>query len=473
MPDSRVCEGVFEVFVGNGRVNFARHSLNYREPVMSHAIGNAALPDSGVLVEKQAVRKVFRRLMPFLCLLYIVAFLDRVNVGFAALSMNKDLGFSNAVYGFGAGIFFVGYFIMEVPGNLIMERVGARIWIARILITWGIISGLTAFVSTPMQFYIVRFFLGVAEASFFPGIIYYLSTWCRARDQAKAVAFFMMSLPVCNIVAAPLSTYLLGITWMGWAGWKWLFILEALPALICGIITPFYLTNKPEEAKWLGKGERDWLSATLAAEKAAKVERQRYTIMQAFSDRDVVILSFIYFTWICGFYGVTLFLPILVKALSSSLSNQVVGFLVMVPYVFGFLSMYLIGRHSDQTGERRYHTVAGMLTGAIGLCGSVLLAHISVTVSMVFFTIAVIGIYGSFGPFWSIPASFLTSAAAAGGIAMINSIGNLGGFVGPYAMGFIRDKSGSFDGGIMFLVACMLIAAGLLMMLRKTGHLKS
>ena len=241
--------------------------------------------DSGL--EKRTVSKVFWRLMPFLGLLYIVAFLDRVNVGYAALSMNKDLGFSSAVYGLGAGIFFIGYFIMEVPGNLIMTKVGARLWIARILITWGIISGLTAWVSTPMQFYTVRFFLGVAEASFFPGIIYYLSTWCRSQDQAKAVAFFMMSLPICNVVGAPVSTYILGLTWMGWVGWKWLFILEALPAIILGIITPYYLTNKPEDAAWLDNEERDWLVNALAVERAAKLNRKTYTVMQAFADRDV------------------------------------------------------------------------------------------------------------------------------------------------------------------------------------------
>lgn len=421
------------------------------------------------VLEKRTVGKVFWRLMPFLGLLYIVSFLDRVNVGFAALSMNQELGFSNAVYGFGAGIFFIGYFVMEVPGNLIMAKVGARLWIARILITWGIISGLTAWVFTPMQFYIVRFLLGVAEASFFPGIIYYLSTWSRSQDQAKAVAFFMMSLPICNIVASPLSTYLLGITWAGWSGWRWLFILEAVPSIILGIITPFYLTNKPEDARWLDDEGRRWLVNALAVEKAAKQEQKHYTLLQAFADRDILILSGIYFAWVCGFYGVTLFLPILVKALSSTISNQMVGFLVMVPYIFGFFAMYLIGRHSDKTGERRYHTVFGMLMGACGLAGSVLLADISIPVSMLFFTIAVMGVYGSFGPFWSIPSSFLTATAAAGAIAMINSIGNLGGFIGPYVMGFIRDATGSFNGGVMFLVVCLLGAAVLLMMVRKTG----
>ncbi len=420
-------------------------------------------------LEKRVVDRVFRRLMPFLCLLYTVAFLDRVNVGFAALSMNEDLGFSNTVYGFGAGIFFIGYFIMEVPGNLIMIRVGARLWIARILVTWGIISGLTAWVSTPMEFYLVRFFLGVAEAGFFPGIIYYLSTWTRSRDQARAVAIFMMALPVCNIVASPLSTYLLEITWLGWDGWKWLFILEAVPSVILGVITPFYLTDRPEDARWLDDEERAWLTGVLAAERSARLERKDYTLAQALRDRDVLLLSAIYFTWICGFYGVTMFLPTLVKGLSATMTNRTVGFLVMAPYVFGFFAMYGIGRHSDRTGERRYHTIAGMVTGALGLAASVFLADISITVSIFSFTIAVMGIYGSFGPFWSIPSSFLTGTAAAGAIAMINSIGNLGGFAGPYLMGFIGDAAGSFTGGVIFLAACMLAAAMLLMMVRKTG----
>ncbi len=424
-------------------------------------------------LEKRTVRKVFRRLMPFLGLLYIISFLDRVNIGYAALSMNQDLGFSNAVYGLGAGIFFVGYFLMEVPGNLIMARVGARIWIARILITWGIISGMTALVSTPMQFYAVRFLLGMAEASFFPGIIYYLGTWCRAGDQAKAVAFFMMSLPLCNVFGAPVSTYLLGIDWLGITGWKWLFIVEAVPAILLGIITPFYLTNRPMDAKWLEEGERIWLVGELEAESRKKVAARSYTLLQAFSDRDVLILSGIYFFWVCGFYGLGLFLPILVKALSGSISNQTVGLLVAVPYLFAFFSMFLVSRHSDRTGERRWHTVLGMVTGAIGLACSAFFTHISIFGSMVFFTISAVGIYASFGPFWAIPHSFLTSSAAAGAIAMINSIGNLGGFVGPYAMGYIRDATGSFNGGLLFLVGCLLAAAVLLTALRKSGAQKS
>lgn len=421
-------------------------------------------------LEKQTVSKVFWRLMPFLGLLYIISFLDRVNVGYAALSMNKDLAFSNTIYGLGAGIFFLGYFLMEIPGNLIMAKVGARIWIARILITWGIVSGLTALVSTPMQFYLVRFFLGVAEASFFPGIIYYLGTWCRAKDIAKGVAFFMMSLPICNVLGAPISTYLLGMNWLGIAGWKWLFIVEAVPAMVMGIVTPFYLTNRPADAKWLADDERNWLMGALEAESNTKIDKKKYTVLQAFADLDVIKLSAIYFFWVCGFYGVGLFLPILVKALSTSISNQMVGFLVAVPYVFAFIAMYFVGKSSDRTGERRWHTVLGMVTGAIGLGCSVLFANISVFISMVFFSVSVMGIYASFGPFWSIPHSFLTATAAAGAIAMINSIGNLGGFVGPYAMGYIRDATGSFNGGLLFLVGCLLAAAVLIISLRKSGQ---
>lgn len=421
-------------------------------------------------LEERTVRKVFWRLMPFLCLLYIVSFLDRVNVSYAALSMNKDLGFSNAVYGMGAGIFFIGYFVMEIPGNLIMARVGARFWVARILISWGIIASLTALVSTPHQFYLVRFFLGVAEASFFPGIIYYLGTWCRARDQARAVAIFMMSLPLCNVFGAPVSTWLLGIDWLGIAGWKWLFILEGIPAVILGIITPFYLTNRPADARWLTVDERNWLIGALAEETNKKVEKKKYTLWQAFTDSDVIKLTAVYFFWICGFYGLGLFLPILIKSLSLSFSNQIVGFLVAVPYIFAYVAMYLVGKNSDRTGERRWHTVFGMVMGAVGLGGSVLFAHVSIFVSMVFFTVSVMGIYASFGPFWAIPHSFLTASAAAGAIAMINSIGNFGGFIGPYAMGYIHDITGSFSGGLILLTGCLLTAAVLLISLRKSGQ---
>lgn len=424
---------------------------------------------SNDMLETRVVKKTFWRILPFLFVLFIIAFLDRVNVGFAALTMNKELGFSSAVYGLGAGIFFIGYFIMEVPGNLIMAKVGARLWIARILITWGLISGATAFVTTSTEFYIVRFMLGVAEASFTPGIIYYLSNWFRAKDQAKALALFLMAMPASSIIGAPISSFLLGINWLGWSGWKWMFVLEAIPALIFGIITVLYLTDRPDQAKWLRTDERDWLIKELAAEKEAKLEKKQYTLMQSFGDRDVLLLSAAYFAWVSGFYGITMFLPTLVKTLQSSMSNQFVGVLVMAPYIVGLVSMVLVGRHSDKTNERRFHTMGCMIVGAIGLSSSVYFSGVNVLTAMLFYMVAVGGVYGAFGPFWSIPSSFLTGAGAAGAIAMINSIGNLGGFLGPYSMGYIKDLTGSYNSGVLFLASCLVLCAVLLAFLKKTG----
>ena len=423
-------------------------------------------------VEKRTVSKVFWRLIPFLGLLYFVAFLDRVNVGFAALAMNKELAFSNAVYGLGAGIFFLGYFVMEVPGNLIMTKVGARMWIARILVTWGIISGMTALVTTPTEFYVIRFLLGVAEASFYPGIIYYLSTWARKQDMGKAVALFMMSVPVCNIIASPISTYLLGITWFDLAGWKWLFILEALPSIILGFVTPFYLTNKPEDAKWLSNEERNWLISSLAEEQKAKLEQKKYSLLQAFTDKDVLFLCLVYFFLNTGNYGLALFMPIMVKGLSATISNQMVGYLVMIPYVAGFFAMYFFGRFSDKTGERRGFTILGMAIGAVALLANAYFGSDNPFLTMIFFTLGIGGVFGAYPPFWGIPTSFLTATSAAGAIAMINSIGNLGGFAGPYAMGYLREAMGSFAGGVSVLAVGLLAGCALLMVLSKTGKEK-
>ncbi|MGO9116372.1 MAG: MFS transporter [Desulfomonilaceae bacterium] len=420
-------------------------------------------------LEQRTVKRVFWRIMPFLGLLYFVAFLDRVNVGYAALVMNKDLAFSNTVYGLGAGLFFIGYFVMEIPGNLIMTKVGPRWWIARILITWGIISGMTAFISTATHFYVIRFLLGVAEASFYPCIIYYLSTWARKRDLAKAVALFMMAVPVCNVVASPFSTWLLGIDWLGLAGWKWMFVVEAVPAVILGILTPWCLSDKPEDAKWLAEDERSWLMTALAEEQAAKLEKKKYSLMQAFTDRDVLVLCLIYFFMNCGNYGLTLFLPIMVKALSAQISNQMVGFLLMVPYAAGFCAMYLFGLGSDKSGERRGYCMVGLGLGAIALFGNAYFGEASPFIAIAFFTLGVFGLYGAYPPFWTIPTSFLTAASAAGAIAMINSIGNLGGFVGPYAMGYLREAMGSFASGVSVLGVGLLLGGILLMTLKKTG----
>ncbi len=420
-------------------------------------------------LERQTVKKVGWRIIPFLFICFAAAYIDRVNVGFAALSMNQDLGFSSAIYGLGAGIFFIGYFLLEVPGNLIMAKVGARIWISRILVTWGIISACTALVHTPTQFYVVRFLLGIAEASFFPGMIYYLSNWFQTKDQAKAIAFFMMSLPVCNVIGSPMSTYLLSFTWLGWAGWKWLFILEAVPSVILGFVAFFFLTDKPEQAKWLEDDERNWLVKVLTAEKNHKQGKKKYTVLQAFADRDILIMALAYFAWMCGNYGVIMFLPTLVKHLSATMSNQAVGIWVMLPYTVAFLTMIFVGRHSDKTNERRFHVVACMIAGAVGLLASVYFADVSVITSMLLYTITVAGLYGAYCPWWAIPSSFMTEAAAAGAIAFVNSIGNLGGFVGPYGMGLIRDSTGSYTIGIVFLAACLAICGVLTCFLKRSG----
>ena len=420
-------------------------------------------------LEKRAVSKTFWRLMPYIFILFIIAFLDRVNVGFAALTMNKDLGFSSAIYGLGAGMFFIGYFTMEVPKNLLMTKFGPRIWITQLLITWGLVSASTAWVTTATEFYVVRFLLGVTEASFSPGIIYYLSNWFRLKDQAKALSLFLMAMPACNIIASPISSYMLGLGWLGWAGWKWLFVLQAAPALVFGIITFFYLTDRPDQAKWLKADERQWLVNTLESEKAAKIVKKKYSLWQAFRDRDVLLLASSYFAWVIGFYGLTMFLPTLVKGLRSSITNMDVGYLVMIPYIVALLSMVLVGRHSDKTNERRYHTMACMIIGAIGLAGSVYFSGINVMIAMAFYTIAIGGVYAAFGPFWAIPTSFLTGVSAAGAIAFINCIGNLGGFVGPYSMGYIRDLTGDYNNGILFLACCLVVCAILLSRLKKAG----
>jgi nitrate/nitrite transporter NarK len=383
--------------------------------------------------------------------------------------MNHALGFSSTVYGAGAGVFFLGYFLMEVPGNLIMTKVGARIWMTRILVTWGIISMTTALVKTPGQFYVVRFLLGMAEASFSPGIVFYLTHWFRARDQAKAVAFYITAMPACNVIASPISAALLGVTWLGFGGWQWLFILEGIPALVLGVVTFFYLTDIPEQAKWLTSEERGVLVQMMQDDKAAKSQRGTYNLRQSFLDRDVLLLSVIYFAWMGGLYGITMFLPILVKGLQSAMSNQTVGYLVMLPYLAAFITMILVSIHSDKVNERRYHIMACMLVSAIGLAGSVYLSTVSIFVAMALYAVALMGVNAAFGPFWAIPSSFLQGAGAAGAIAMINSIGNLGGFAGPYSMGYIRDATGSYNSGVLFLSGGLVTAALLMMMVRRSG----
>ncbi|WP_121610680.1 MFS transporter [Mesobacillus foraminis] len=420
-------------------------------------------------LERSTTRKVTLRLLPFLFLCFTISILDRVNIGFAALQMNEDLGFSNAVFGLGAGIFFLGYFLLEVPGSAMMAKVGARRWISRIMVTWAIVAVLMAFVQTPWQFYTARFVLGVAEASFYPCMVFYLSGFYQTKHHAKAIAGFMLAIPGANAIGAPLSTFLLGIDWLGMSGWQWLFILEAIPALILGIICYFYLDDKIEDVKWLDKEEKQWLIDITTKESLEKQQVKHYTFAQALKDRDVLILSAGYFFWMVGYYGINMFLPTISQSMSetTSLSMQNMGWILGLMYACAMAAMLLVGNHSDKKNERRWHVAACLTISAAAMVISSYLAETNIILSFVFMTIALCGAFGAYSPFWAIPPSFLTGAAAGGAIALINSVGNLGGFFGPYIVGYIKDTTGSFQTSMLFLGVILIISSLIIVFLVK------
>jgi len=420
-------------------------------------------------IEIDVIKKVTLRLIPFLFIVFVTALVDRMNVSFAALSMNADLGFSNEIYGLGAGMFFIGYFLMEIPGNLIMCKVGAKFWITRIMISWGIISGLTAFVTTPEQFYIARFALGLAEASFFPAIVYYLSEWYRCKDQIKAISLFMLAVPVCNIINAPISTYLLGVSWLSWAGWHWMFVIEAIPALILGVISYYYLTDKPEDAKWLNESEKSCLICMLKEEKIQRIDEKKYTLFQTLKDRDIWIMVIAYFFWMTGQYGVMMFLPILVKSLSSTMSNMVVGYWIMALWTCVAISLLLVGRSSTKTGKRKIYVITCMAIAAVGLFSSVYFTNVNIYIAMICYTITLMGAVSSAPVLFSIPATFLTGASTAVALALINSVGNLGGFCGPYLTGYINTATNSFTIPMIVMSAAFAISAMLMILIRKSN----
>jgi ACS family tartrate transporter-like MFS transporter len=420
------------------------------------------------LTAERARRRIARRIMPYLFFLYMIAFLDRVNVGYAALEMTHALGFSPEVYGFGAGIFFVGYFLLEIPGSLLVEKWSARGCIARIMVSWGVLAMLTGFIHTASQFYWVRFLLGAAEAGFFPGIIIYLSHWFRYEDRAKAVAVFMAAIPIANIFGSPISGLLLGIHWLGLAGWRWLFILEGIPAIVMGIVTLFYLTDWPHQAKWLPDDERNWITSELEQEKREKREIGPHRILQAFRHKEVILLSVAYFFIVTGVYGFNFWMPTILKGLSGY-SNLVVTLVAVLPYFAALLAILFVGWSSDRTRERRWHTATAMLVASLGLLlSAVLRGSVALEVSM--FCLAAAGMYGYLPGFWALPSSFLTGTAAAASVGLINSIGNLGGFLGPYIVGYLNNKTNSFFEGVIFLSASAVISAGLILSLRTAGR---
>jgi ACS family tartrate transporter-like MFS transporter len=415
-------------------------------------------------LETRTILKVSARLVPFLIVCFFVAYLDRVNVSFAALTMNRDLGLTASQYGKGAGIFFIAYFLFEVPSNLLLERYGARKWIARILLSWGLISGATAFVGGATSFYIVRVLLGIAESGFFPGIIFFLTLWFPAVYRARMIGYFMAAIPLSTVIGAPVSGLLLGLDgFMGMKGWQWLFILEAVPSVILSVVVFFYLTDRPSDASWLADDERAWLVSRLEQERRQRETIRHYSVLQALLNPKVLALSLVYFGSVAMNYGLSFFLPQIVKAFG--MSNFQTGLVSALPYLVGLVSIVLWGRRSDRKLERRFHAAFPLLVASAGIAMSTALDDPAM--KMIALCIAGFGIFGALPVFWTLPTAFLSGAAAAGGIALINSIGNLAGFAGPYAMGWIKDSTGSYAGGLLALSAAGLVSMIIVLVL---GH---
>ena len=425
-------------------------------------------------IEARTIAKVSKRLVPFLIVCYFVAYLDRVNVGFAALTMNQDLGLSQTAFGFGAGIFFLAYFFFEVPSNLLLERFGARKWIARIMLSWGILSGTMAFIpaiagatglGNENTFYLLRVLLGVAEAGFFPGIIFYLTLWFPAEYRARIVGYFMAAIPLSTVIGAPISGALLYMHGgLGLAGWQWLFIIEALPAIVLSGVVFFYLTDRPVEANWLAPDERAWLAERLALEQRQRQAVRDYSVMEALLNPRVLGLSLVYFGAVATNYGLSFFLPQIVKTFGLNIFLTTV--VSAMPYAVGVVGMVSWGRRSDRAVERRFHTAFPLFIAAAGIAVSTVFDD--PTLKMISLCVAGFGIFANLPVFWTLPTAFLSGAAAAAGIAVINSIGNLAGFAGPFAMGWIKDHTGSYTGGLLLLAALGILAMGIVLLLGHT-----
>ena len=405
-------------------------------------------------------RKATLRIIPFLFVCYFFAYLDRVNVGFAKLHMLSDLQFSEAVYGLGAGIFFIGYFFFELPSNLIMHRVGARRWISRIMISWGLISAAMAFVTTPAMFYILRFLLGVAEAGFFPGIILYLTYWYPAERRGRIVSMFMAAIPVSGLLGSPLSGYILDSfqNVLGYAAWQWLFVIEALPSCILGVILFFSLADKPAQARWLTRPEIDSIEADLAAETA---KQDSHSLRTAVADGRVWLLCLLYFGIQMGVYGMTFWLPSIVKGSGFS-SGTMIGVMTAIPYLAATIFMIAMGRSADASRRRRLHVAVPIVLGTLGLVGSAAFAG-NPAVAIACLTLATMGTLTALVLFWSLPTAFLGGLAAAGGLAIINSVGNLAGFVSPYLVGLIKDATQSTNPAL-YVIAIAVLGSGLLLL---------
>ena len=434
------------------------------------ALGRAAsVAEPGVTIGPAGdaiLRKVTWRLVPFMAVLYFINYLDRVNVGFAALTMNRDLGFSATVYGNGAGILFLGYVLFQVPSNLALERIGTRIWVAVIMVVWGVMSGAMALVTGPVSFYVLRFLLGVAEAGFFPGMILYLTYWFPEERRAKMTAAFMMAIPLSSFFGAPVSTTLLDAQGFGLAGWQWLFVLQGIPAVVLGLLVPVMLTDRPEYAGWLQASERHWLAGVLAAERHARDARHDEPLGRALVNPHIWAFGVVYFGFVICNYGLTLWLPQIVKSFGG-LTNLQVGLLTAIPYALSSVAMYAWCAHADARGERTWHTALAILVGGIGLIISAFQIG-NPAVAFIALCVGAVGTYSGLPVSWSLPTAVLGSRVAAGGIALVNAIGNTGGYFGPAMVGRIHDATGSYTGGLL-LMATFAVLSGVLAVALRPG----
>jgi len=415
-------------------------------------------------MQSTVISRLTWRLMPFLLLLYIVAYLDRINVGFAALQMRGELKFSDNVYGLGAGMFFAGYFLFQVPSNLVLQRVGARRWMCILMMVWGVISSSMILVSNAREFYLLRFLLGAAEAGFFPGMILYFKSWFPEAGRARTVGLFMTAGPISGFIGGPISGVLLNLHHLGGlSGWQWLFLLEGLPAVLLGAVVYFVLVDKPDEAKWLTPEQKSWLSEELEREKRVHVAETRASIWDVLASPGIWLCAFVYFGLNTCTYGISLWLPTLIKSISSG-GNLLVGFVSAIPYLLAAVTMVLVGLHSDRSAERRWHVAIPAFVGGAALLMAAF--STSLVMTMVAISLAFLSANSMTGPFWAIPTSFLQGTAAAAGIAFINSIGNLGGFFGPTEIGYLRNLTGSFRGGFLVAGGTLALCGFLILLVR-------
>jgi ACS family tartrate transporter-like MFS transporter len=432
---------------------------------MSIAAQQTTVPPPVLPIAERTRRHITRRLAPFLFILYVLNYMDRVNVSYAALDMTGDLGFSNAVFGFGAGVFFVGYFLLQVPGTVLLEVWSARRFMGVSLIVWGTLATFTGLITTAQQFYWIRFFLGAAEAGFFPGVIVYLTHWYRYEDRGKAVALFMVAIPMSNMLGAVIAAFLMRTHWLGYAGWRWLLILEGIPAIVAGFVTFVYLTDRPKDAQWLPEDERSWITEALARESKTKSARKTLSAREALRHPQVMLLALVYFCYITNSVGLSVWLPKIVKRISG-LSTFEVTLISGIPWLAAVPAMLLSAWHSDKTRERRWHAALPILMVGVALAASQW-AGDHLVLAMAAFSLATMALYAFPSPFWALPTVFLSGTAAAASIALINSVGNLGGFVGPYMIGFLTDRTGNYSAGIYYLVASGLLGGVLVLVLRE------